>query len=79
MARPGPEPDNPTAAFLGGLALGVVKGKILANAGRQRTSHQGSSQRRGIPPAKVALAAGAAGVGLGLIKAGALSGAFNGK
>ena len=76
MARPGPEPDNPTAAFLGGLALGVVKGKILANAGRQRTSHQGSSQRRGIPPAKVALAAG---VGLGLLKAGALSGAFNGK
>lgn len=76
MARPGPDPDNPLA-FGAGLALGVVKGKVLANALRPRTtSNHGSSQGFRIPPAKVALAAG---VGLGLVKAGVLSGAFNGK
>ena len=72
MARPGPDPDNPAlAAFGAGLALGAVKGKILANAGRRRTSHHGSSQGLRIPPEKAALAAG---VGLGLVKAGVLSG-----
>ena len=76
LARPGPDPDNPALAFGAGLALGAVKGKILANAGRRRTSHHGSSQGFRIPPAKVALAAG---VGLGLVKAGILSGALNGK
>ena len=78
LARPGPDPDNSALAFGAGLALGAVKGKILANAGRRRTSHHGSSQgyRRGIPPEKVALAAG---VGIGLVKAGVLSGALNGK
>ena len=76
MARPGPDPNDPLA-FGTGLALGVVKGKILAGALRPRTtSHHGSSQGFRIPPAKVALAAG---VGLGLVKAGILSGALNGK
>ena len=81
MARPGPDPNDPLAFGAGlalGAAAGVVKGKILANAaGRRRTtSHHRSSQGFRIPPAKVALAAG---VGLGLVKAGILSGALNGK
>ena len=47
----------------------------LANAGRPGyASSQGN--RRPIPPVKTALAAG---VGIGLVKAGVLSGALNGK
>ena len=75
LARPGPDPDNAGLAFAGGLALGLAKGKFLA--GRRRTTHHGSSSGGfRIPPEKVALAAG---VGIGLVKAGVLSGALNGK
>merc|ERR1711976_48430 len=70
MARPAP--DNPLLAFGAGLAVGAVKGKILAGASRPRSSHY--SRGRGISPEKAILLAGAAGVGLGLIKAGALNG-----
>ena len=78
LARPGPNPDNPAlAAFGAGLAGGAIKGQILANGGRRPTSHHGSStQGFRIPPEKVALAAG---VGIGLVKAGVLSGSLNGK
>ena len=75
LARPSPDPDNAGLAFAGGLALGLAKGKFLA--GQRRTTHHGSSSGGfRIPPEKVALAAG---VGIGLIKAGVLSGALNGK
>merc|ERR1711953_263218 len=74
LARPGPDPDNAGLAFAGGLALGLAKGKFLA--GQRRTTHHGSSSGFRIPPEKVALAAG---VGIGLVKAGVLSGALNGK
>ena len=70
MARPAP--DNPLLAFGAGLAVGAVKGKLLAGASRPRSSHY--SRGRGISTKEAVLLAGAAGVGLGLIKAGALNG-----
>ena len=69
MARPAPEPDNPAAAFLGGLALGAVKGHFLANANRNRGGHR-QRQRFGIPKEKVAL-------GVGVVKGLALASLLN--
>ena len=62
-----PEPNNPTAAFLGGLALGAAKGHFLANANRNRGSNR---QRFGIPREKVAL-------GVGVVKGLALASLLN--
>ena len=69
FARPGPDPQYYPAALTSGYV------QSLANAGRPGyASSQGN--RRPIPPVKTALAAG---VGIGLVKAGVLSGALNGK
>merc|ERR1712026_567367 len=65
-----PVADNAAAAFLGGLALGAVKGQFLAQNSRPNRRNRPRFGNPGIPKAKVAL-------GVGVVKGLALASLLN--